>query len=423
MGKKLVVISVDALSVDNWEQVTTLPTFSQLLGQGAYSRELRSVFPTLTYAVHATMVTGVHPASHSILHNHPLQPLVPEKVQDWYWYSRALKAQTIYDVARVHGLRTAALLWPVTGGAKIHYNLPEIAALPGENQALKVMRNGSPLFCLELEMKFGRLRSGASQPALDNFTTACAAHTLATKRPDLMLIHLIDLDDKKHYYGTKSLQSRQALERMDARLATIIAATKKAGTFAETTFLVIGDHGQLDVDYRVRLNNLLHEQGLIDIKHGRKEWRAFVQCAGGSAYLYVRKGDLDARQQALAVLERAASDEQYGIEGVFASESYPALCGQHGITAVIEARKGYYFDEAVEEPTVQGTTTPQQQYATHGYSPDKPDYTCLFIAVGSNVTARGALGTIEMVDIAPTMARLLDLPFPSCDGKPIVGLG
>jgi len=423
MGKKLVVISVDALSIDNWEQVTGLPTFKALMEQGAYSRELRSIFPTLTYAVHATIVTGMHPATHGILHNHPLQPLVPEKVQDWYWYRRAIKAQTIYDVARVHGLRTAALMWPVTGGANIHYNLPEIAALPGENQALKVMRNGSALFCLELEMRFGRLRSGASQPALDNFTTACAAHTLATKRPDLMLIHLIDLDDKKHYYGTKSLQSRQALERMDVRLAAIIAATKQAGTFVETTFLIIGDHGQLDVDYRVRLNNLLLEQGLINIEGGRKEWRAFVQCSGGSAYLYVRPGDLVAHEQALTALRLAASEERYGIQGVFTPEAFPALCGQHGIAAVIEARKGYYFDEAVEEPTLQYMTAPGQQFATHGYSPDKPDYTCLFIAAGQNVTARGDLGAIEMVDIAPTMAKLLALPFPSCQGKSISGLG
>ena len=423
MSKRLVVISVDALSVDNWEQVNSLPTFRALLEQGAFSRELRSVFPTLTYAVHTTMVTGVHPATHGILHNNPLQPLVPEKEKAWYWYSRVIRAQTIYEVASAHGLRTAALLWPVTGGANINYNLPEIAALPGENQALKVRRHGSPLFCLELELRFGRLRSGASQPALDNFVTASAVHTLRTKRPDLMLIHLIDLDDKKHYFGTDSLEARQALERMDSRLAAIIGATKAAGTFAETAFLVIGDHGQLNVDYRVRPNNLLREQGLINLDGGKSEWRAYVQCSGGSAYLYVREGDLAAHEKAMAILLEAAGEDKYGIEAVHGPAAFPDLCGAHGIAAVIEARQGYYFDEAIAEPTVHYITAPGKQYATHGYSPHKPDYTCLFIAAGNGVLRRGDLGALEMVDIAPTMANLLGLPFSRRDGRPIAGLG
>ena len=423
MSKRLVVISVDALSVDNWEQVRSLPNFSALLEQGVYSRELQSVFPTLTYAVHTTMVTGLYPGAHGILHNHPLQPLVPENEKDWYWYRRAVRAQPVYDVARAHGLRTAALLWPVTGGADINYNLPEIAALKGENQALKVMRHGSPLYCLELELRFGRLRSGASQPALDNFVTASAVHTLKTKRPDLMLIHLIDLDDKKHYFGTSSHEARQALERMDGRLGAIIGATKAAGTFAETAFLVIGDHGQFNVDYRVRPNNLLREQGLIDLNGGRKEWRAYVQCGGGSAYLYVREGDLAAHDKALAVLGEAASEDKYGIEAVHGPAAFPALCEEHGIAAVIEARQGYYFDEAIAEPTVHYITAPGKQYATHGYSPQKPDYTCLFIAAGNGVLGRGDLGSLDMVDIAPTMARLLGLPFPRCQGQPIAGLG
>jgi predicted AlkP superfamily pyrophosphatase or phosphodiesterase len=90
---------------------------------------------------------------------------------------------------------------------------------------------------------------------------------------------------------------------------------------------------------------------------------------------------------------------------------------------VIEARQGYYFDEAIAEPTVHYITAPGKQYATHGYSPHKPDYTCLFIAAGNGVLRRGDLGALEMVDIAPTMANLLGLPFSRRDGRPIAGLG
>ncbi|MBS3984354.1 MAG: alkaline phosphatase family protein [Selenomonadales bacterium] len=423
MTRRLVVVSVDALSIDNWSQVESLPTFRSLIENGASSRELYSVFPTLTYAVHATIVTGMYPKNHGILHNHPLQPFVPEKEKQWYWYRRELRAQPIYDVARIHGLTTAAFLWPTTGKANIDYNLPEIVALKGENQALKVLRNGSFLYCLELELRYRHVRKGIGQPYLDDFTTACAVHTLKARRPHLTLIHLIDLDDRKHYFGTKSQEAQAALERMDRRLAEIIAATKEAGTYADTTFLVLGDHGQLDVDTRVRPNLLLSAAGLQMGEGTGTNWRAYLQCNGGSAYLYVRDGDAEARDQAISALEVACAAGAWGIERVYTGDSLAALCVGGGIAAVIEAKRGVTFEEAFAEPSVASIAPAQGKYANHGYSLSKPNYTCVFVAAGKGVARRGDIGEMRMVDIAPTMAKILRLPFPSCDGQAMAGFG
>ncbi len=422
MTRRLVVVSVDALSVDNWTQVESLPTFRRLLDSGAHSRQLKSVFPTLTYAVHATMVTGMYPAKHGILHNHPLQPFVPEKEKQWYWYRESLRAQPIYDVARIHGLTTAALLWPTTGQAKIHYNLPEIVALKGENQALKILRNGSLLYCLELELRFRHVRKGFGQPYLDDFTTACAVHTLKTRRPHLTLIHLIDLDSMKHYHGTDSPEAQAAIERMDRRLAEIVAATQAAGTYEETTFLVLGDHGQLNVNTRVRPNILLQEAKLQSAVGGAHEWRAYLQCNGGSAYLYVRQGDDAAREQAIAVLATAAAAGTWGIERVITGDDLAALRVGSGIAAAIEAKTGVTLEEAFDEPAMAEIAPAGGKYANHGYSLDKPNYTCLFFAAGPGVTERRDLGSLQMVDIAPTMAKILRIPFPSCDGTAIAGI-
>jgi len=334
-----------------------------------------------------------------------------------------LRAQPIYDVARIHGLKTAALLWPTTGKARIHYNLPEIVALKGENQAVKVLRNGSMLYCLELELRFRHVRKGIGQPYLDDFTTACAVHTLKTRRPHLTLIHLIDLDDRKHYFGTQSPQAQAALERMDRRLAEIIAATKAAGTYAETTFLVLGDHGQLDVNTRVRPNILLREAGLQWKSRDSMSWRAYLQCNGGSAYLYVQPGDSEAREQALTTLLAAAQDEKWGIERIYTGDDLTALRVGRNIAAVVEAKTGYTFEEAFDEPASTDFPNPAGKYANHGYSLSKPNYTCIFIAAGAGVARQGSLGPLRMVDVAPTMANILRLPFPSCDGTAIPGLG
>ena len=67
-AKHLVVLSYDAFSEDNWEKASRLPNLSQLIKNGSYSKELKSVYPTLTYVVHTTMVTGVYPERHGIYH-------------------------------------------------------------------------------------------------------------------------------------------------------------------------------------------------------------------------------------------------------------------------------------------------------------------------------------------------------------------
>ena len=126
---------------------------ADLIKEGACCTDLRSVYPTLTYAVHTTMVTGVFPEKHGIVHNNPLQPFVPEALQDWYWYRKAVRVPTLYDAARDAGMSVAGSLWPVTGKAHIDYNMPEVKAVGRENQALIVLRNGSPLFCLNMVLR------------------------------------------------------------------------------------------------------------------------------------------------------------------------------------------------------------------------------------------------------------------------------
>ncbi|MNE56882.1 Type I phosphodiesterase / nucleotide pyrophosphatase [compost metagenome] len=172
-------------------------------------------------------------------------------------------------------MSTAGLLWPVSGKSSIKYNIPEIRAIKSENQALKVLKNGSPLYCLQMEMKYGRLRKGIQQPYLDDFTTKCAVDTIKNKKPNLLMLHLIDLDDAKHAFGTDSHEVKQVIARMDIRLGEIIQAVEEAGIMEDTIFLVLGDHGQFNVRYKVHLNKLLQEKGLIFKENGEWSWRAY----------------------------------------------------------------------------------------------------------------------------------------------------
>ena len=418
-AKHLIVISYDAFSEDHWQQASRYPNLKQLIGNGAYTTQLRSVYPTLTYVVHTTMVTGVDPDRHGIIHNNHFEPFVSEKDQSWYWYRREIKTTTIYDAADAAGLTAAAILWPVSGKARIRYNLPEIVAIKQENQTLKILRNGSPLYCLEMEWKYGRYRKGIAQPQLDDFSTLCAVDTIRSKKPNLLLLHLVDLDDTKHKRGTKGPEIEQVLARMDARLGKIMQAVEEAGIREETVFLVLGDHGQFNVSYQVHLNQLLAAAGLISETKGKLSWRAYCQSAGGSAYLHLRSGDAEAERMALTVLQNAYAAGCYGIERIITRKELDQLHVDPSVPAMVEAKLGYSFDDSLDLPVILDLSAQNIPYATHGYSPDKPNYRCNLLISGDILKKNYRFAAAEMKDIAPTMARILGIALPNTTGKAI----
>ncbi len=101
------------------------PNLAALEKSGASAEAVESIYPTTTYPAHATIVTGLPPRAHGIYsHLASLDPT--EKARPWCWFAPALRAPTLWDVARASGRKIAALSWPVSAGAAIDYNIPEI---------------------------------------------------------------------------------------------------------------------------------------------------------------------------------------------------------------------------------------------------------------------------------------------------------
>ena len=390
----------------------------KLLARGSYSTKVKSVYPTLTYVIHSSYVTGTYPSKHGVYHNNPFQPFVPEKDQEWHWYRGNIKGATIYEALHHVGYSVCALLWPVSGKGKIRYNIPEIRAIKNENQALKILKNGSPLYSLTMELRHGKIRQGIAQPYLDDFTTACIIDTIKTKRPNLLLAHLIDLDDTKHLYGTKGPQIPEVIERMDHRLGEIMQAVDDAGMTDHTTFLIIGDHSQLEVRYKIHFNRVFQEHGLIYEENGVMKWRAYIQAAGGAANLFIQPDDTEAEQLALKLILDAIDDGSYGIEALYDRNTLDAMHVAPKIPYMLEAKEDYCFDDRLDLPTVYDLHAHGKKYATHGYLPDKPGYTSMFLAAGANIKQGVEIGDISVIDLAPTIAHLFGVPF-QCDGRAI----
>ena len=81
---------------------------------------------------------------------------------------------------------------------------------------------------------------------------------------------------------------------------------------------------------------------------------------------------------------------------------------------------GYSFEDDHLQEVVVDLHANEKKYATHGYSPNKPDYTSNLIISGKQVKSGFDIGCAEVIDIGPTIAHILALPLENVDGRVLV---
>ncbi|MBT2682399.1 ectonucleotide pyrophosphatase/phosphodiesterase [Bacillus sp. ISL-37] len=425
----LIVISFDCLSEHDVPLLRELPNFKAFIENSSFCTQVDTIYPSVTYPCHATIVTGNFPNRHGIVNNTFIQP---GKISpDWYWHRRHVKGTTLYDEAKKAGMKTAALLWPVTAKAAIDYNMPEIFAnRPWHHQIPVSLSNGSPRYQLEMNSKFGHIRNGLSQPALDDFVLESTVETIKTRKPELMLIHFVDLDSQRHIHGFSSEEAHAALHRHDKRLGRIMDALKEAGIAENSTVAILGDHSALDESKVIKLNVLFKERGLIQTNASGKvtDWKAYCKSCDGSAYVYVKDQNDDGAKNLVAdILAELLQDESNGIEAAITGAEANAKGADGTAFRMLEAARGYYFSEAIdgdyiEEVTEEDARTKKYTFACHGYSPEKEGYHTVFFAAGKGIRPGISIKSMHLVDEGPTFARLLGIDLGDTDGSILEGI-
>lgn len=422
----LIVISFDCLSSLDFEMLMKLPNFQELIQRGAYCKNVETIYPSVTYPCHATIVTGNFPKRHGVINNKLIQP--GWSSPDWLWHRRHIKGTTLYDEAKKAGLTTSALLWPVTAKANIDYNMPEIFAnRPWHHQVAVSLWNGSPLYQLKLNYHFGHIRKGLSQPELDDFVLESTVKTIKDYQPNLLLVHFTDLDTQRHYHGFSSNEAHAAIHRHDKRLGRIINALKESGIYDHSTIVALGDHSAIDESKAVKLNVLFRKHGLIHVnKRGKlKDWKAYCKGCDGSAYIYLKnKADKKTEEAVRKLLDKLIQDKMNGIEFILTGEEAGAKGADDQCTFMIEAQRGFYFKEGltgeyIDAITIEDVKAKRYTFASHGYSPTKADYTTVFIAAGNGIRQGYVIPFMRLVDEGPTFARMLGINLGNTDGQMI----
>jgi predicted AlkP superfamily pyrophosphatase or phosphodiesterase len=411
MKKKLLVLSFDALGGEDFEYMKEKPEFKAFFEQAAICTNVSSIYPSVTYACHTSIVTGKLPKNHGIISNTLLQPN-RMNTPDWYWQQKYVKAETIYDKAIESGMKVGAFLWPVTAKSKIHYVLPEI--FPNrkwDNQVMTTLRNGSPTFILDLFRRYRHLLDGIRQPNLDDFVTQSVIHTLKTKSPDLMLVHFTDLDTARHNYGVRSKEAYAAIDRLGVRFSCMMDVLKEENLFDSTTVVILGDHFQLDYHRSVSLNNRLAEAGWLQFDEAQvRDWNVLVKSNGGSAYVYAKDGNVD-RVALRGFLEELKENPENGIERILTGNEAAEFGADGECVYLLEAKEGYVFTDFLGGGE-------KGKKADHGYHPTLKDgYATFYAMAGPGVNSGAQVDQMSLVDIAPTWAKMLGLTLKDVDGN------
>ena len=353
-------------------------------------------------------MSGCWPGRHGVPHNQILDPAIEDR--NWYWDYASLKVPTVFDWAKRAGLSTASTGWPVTAGsAAIDCNVPEVWTVDPEIYA----RGCSPMG-YELFRRHRGLLANNHTPELDEFDTACNEDILREMRPNVMFTHQAHLDHARHAHGVLAPEVQDALRAHDGWLCRCIQAMKDAGTYDDTVFVILGDHGHLRIDYKLSPNVLLAKAGLLDVdENGRVSgWRAYMQSSGVSGQLFVRDaGVLDAAEAALRPLV-----EQDLIQDVFTHDEVLEKFHTDGAFALmVEAAPNYGIggDCTGELVTPAGSADYKYAVSTHGHLPyrgDKPP----FVIAGPGIEP-GRFAGARLVDEAPTMMAAAGIPFDASE--------
>jgi hypothetical protein len=411
----VLLISIDGMRPDYVTQADVhhlkIPTLRSFLTSGSYAEGVIGVTPTVTFPSHTTLVTGVTPLEHGIYDNAPFDPM-HENNNGLYWYSKDIRAVTLWQAADRAGLVTASIAWPVTVGAPwIRYNVPEYGL--GATDDVKLIEAiATPTGMLaRLETKLGPYtRQGDKQE--DAVRTRLAAEILKEFKPDFMTVHFNGLDDRSHEHGPFSAAADATLEAIDTMVADLRAAA--LANNPATVIVVVSDHGFASVERAINWRIPFTAKHLIDPQSS--SWSVDVWPGDGSAAVMLRNPyDVRLRAQVAAVLAQLASDAPKGSMRIISGAELQRLNGWPNAAFVIDLTPGYVLGDANAGALV----TPKSGGGTHGYLPDHREMRAAFLIAGQSIAAGRDLGTIDMRQVAPTLARILGVHLSAAAARPL----
>ena len=423
----VVLVSIDGLAHYYMDDPKAeMPTIRQLAAEGARAEKMKAVMPTVTWPNHTTLVTGVTPAKHGVIGNTWLDrarnEIVPVIWDPLLSKQEICRVPTIYDLAKQAGLTTAAVTWPGSRSAKtLDWTVPCVTSsalfirLSTRSLLEEFKRGGIPY-----ENEADGFKPGGGE-GRDRLHVRMFNHIIRTHRPQLALMHVLEVDHVQHAHGPQSPEAYASVKVADGLVREIWDELQK--TFpGKATVIVVSDHGFFPYRQTILPNVVLRKAGLLTATTNKitgSQVRAVSQ--GGAALLYVTDTQNCDRltQQVVAVFKDVEgvaltlTKRDFPRYGLADPAREPRMCD-----VVLSAKSGYTFsDSVVGDETVTAPTKVAR--GSHGYDHNEPMMHATFVAWGAGIRRGVKVGTITNTSVAPTIASLLGLEMKNTDGQPL----
>jgi predicted AlkP superfamily pyrophosphatase or phosphodiesterase len=218
----VLLLSVDGLRADKVDATHT-PNLFRLASEGVRSVGMRPSYPSLTFPNHYTLVTGLRPDHHGLIHNAMnAEPLGEfrlsdrEAVRNPAWWEGG---EPIWVSVRKAGLKSATWSWPGSE-APIHglhadqwQPYDEAVSLPARMQQLLAWLQGAP----------------------DGIP------------PRFVAGYMEHVDQAGHAHGPDSPEYAAALREVDNAIGQLVDDLRRADLLDRTNLIVVSDHGMATV--------------------------------------------------------------------------------------------------------------------------------------------------------------------------------
>lgn len=375
---KLIVISMDGFRYNYLNRFMENETsnFQYFIKNGVKAKYIRNVFPTVTYPNHYTLITGLYPESHGMVHNRFYDPNWFEHF--WYdnrmdnfdpvWYD--IGAEPIYVTNHKAGSnrRTGSVLWPA-GLGKVKCVEPDY-----------IIPNADPFNETEFKTRIDYLMKW--------FTDANSPINLG-------LLYFPEPDEIAHKFGPNSNAVNEMIKGpLNDALGYLKQKLEDADMLDSMNIILTADHGFAEVNKFINLDEYIDESWYEEASQWHNHVVVELIPKDGNLERIVEKlnhlPDLNIYRKGSEDLKRLHYNDNDRIQQL-------VLVGNEGVVIVNNKTKGNF--------TAKGM---------HGYRPDVRNMSPFFIAYGPAFKKGIVSEPFDSVDIYPLMCHILGLtPAPN----------
>jgi predicted AlkP superfamily pyrophosphatase or phosphodiesterase len=371
-ARSVLLVSLDGFRPGDVDPVAT-PTLARLAREGVHAEWMNPSYPSLTFPNHFSIVTGLRPDRHGMVHNTMadatlgrFQTSDRSAVGDGRWW----QGEPLWVRAERAGLPTATLFWP-----------------------------GSEAPIRGIQPQRWRPFDAALPPATRvDIVLGWLGEPRAT-RPRLATLYFDSNDVASHDHGPDSPQAQATRRELDASLARLLDGLAARGMSDRVDLVIVSDHGMATV----APGQVVLVEDMVAPEDAR------VISSGQSVGFQPLPGREAAAESALL-----GAHPRYDC---WRREELPAHWdyGRHPRVPAIVCQMHEGWDALTRSAAER--RPPSQARGSHGYDPALPSMRALFIAHGPSFRGGVRLPAFDNVDVYPLLAHLLGIEPADGDGS------